>query len=173
MMKLKPLKIIVAIGENNEIGVDGDLLWRLPKDMQWFKEKTLGSDVIMGRKTFESFPQKFRPLPNRTNILITRNKDYKANGDVHVFTTIEDALDYALKCKETEKFIIGGAEIYKQLLPKTTELYLTRVHATFPNADTFFPEINFDEWEVIFEEHHTKDEKHNYDFTFYILKRKY
>lgn len=172
MMKLKPLKIIVAVGENNEIGVDGDLLWRLPKDMQWFKEKTLGSDVIMGRKTFESFPQKFRPLPNRTNILITRNKDYKANGDVHVFTTIEDALDYALKCKETEKFIIGGAEIYKQLLPKTTELYLTRVHATFPNADTFFPEINFDEWEVIFEEHHTKDEKHNYDFTFYILKRK-
>lgn len=172
MMKLKPLKIIVAVGENNEIGVDGDLLWRLPKDMQWFKEKTLGSDVIMGRKTFESFPQKFRPLPNRTNILITRNKDYKANGDVHVFTTIEDALDYALKCKETEKFIIGGAEIYKQLLPKTTELYLTRVHATFPNADTFFPEINFDEWEVIFEEHHTKDEKHNFDFTFYILKRK-
>lgn len=169
---MKPLKIIVAAGTNNEIGADGDLLWRLPKDMQWFKEKTLGSDVIMGRKTFESFPQKYRPLPNRTNILITRNKNYKANGDIHVFTTVDDALEYALKCKETEKFIIGGAEIYKQLLPKVTELYLTRVHATFANADTFFPEINFDNWDITFEEHHTKDEKHAFDFTFYILKRK-
>lgn len=169
---MKPLKIIVAAGTNNEIGADGDLLWRLPKDMLWFKEKTLGSDVIMGRKTFESFPQKYRPLPNRTNILITRNKNYKANGDIHVFTTVDDALEYALKCKETEKFIIGGAEIYKQLLPKVTELYLTRVHATFANADTFFPEINFDNWDITFEEHHTKDEKHAFDFTFYILKRK-
>ena len=171
-MKTQPLKIIVAVGENNEIGANGDLLWRLPKDMKWFKEKTLGSDVIMGRKTFESFPQKFRPLPNRTNILITRDKNYNAGNDVHVFHTIEDALDYALKCKDTQKFIIGGAEIYKQLLPQTAELYLTKVHATFANADTFFPEVNLEEWELVFEEKHSKDEKHQYDFTFYIYKRK-
>lgn len=168
---MKPLKIIVAAGANNEIGADGDLLWRLPKDMKWFKENTLGCDVIMGRKTFESFPQKFRPLPNRTNILITRNKEYKAEG-VEIFHTIDAALEYSLACKDTEKFVIGGSEIYKQLLPKVTEIYLTRVHTSFPKADSFFPVLNDDDWEITFEEFHPKDEKHAFDFTFYIMRRK-
>lgn len=168
---MKPLKIIVAVGENNEIGVNGDLLWRLPKDMKWFKENTIGCDVIMGRKTFESFPQKFRPLPKRTNILITRNKDFKPEG-VKVFNTIKDAIEYSLACTETEKFIIGGSEIYNQILDKVSEIYLTRVHAIFPKADSFFPKLNLEDWEIKFQEFHSKDKEHAFDFTFYILKRK-
>jgi dihydrofolate reductase len=165
-------KIIVATGQNNEIGAKGDLLWHLPADMQWFKKHTTGADVIMGRKTYDSFPPKFRPLPNRTNIVVTRNTNFEVPEGVYRVNSLEAAFKIAEGCNETEKYIIGGAEIYKQALPFADEIYLTKVHATFPEADTFFPPIEADEWECIFEENHAKDEKHAYDFTFMILKRK-
>jgi dihydrofolate reductase len=165
-------KIIVAAGENNEIGAKGDLLWHLPNDMQWFKKHTTGADVIMGRKTYESFPPKFRPLPNRTNIVISRNADFEVPEGVFLVNSLEAAFKVAESCTETEKFIIGGAEIYKQALPFAAELYLTRVHAVFSDADTFFPPINEEEWDLVFEEKHSKDERHHFDYTFLIFRRK-
>lgn len=165
-------KIIVATGLNNEIGAKGNLLWHLPKDMQWFKQNTTGADVIMGRKTYESFPEKYRPLPNRTNIVITRRQDYTLPKEVKVVNDVESAFTFADKCTNTEKYIIGGGKIYEATLPLCTEIVLTKVHATFPQADTFFPEINMDEWQEVWAEYHTKDEKHAYDFSFVRLVRK-
>ena len=166
-MQLKQnYKIIVAAGLNNEIGAHGDLLWHLPKDMKWFKEHTTGADVIMGRKTYESFPAKFRPLPNRTNIVITKNKDLQLEEGVKIFTSLEDAFAFSEECTTTEKFIIGGGKIYELALPFCSEIYLTRVHASFPQADTFFPELNPRIWRKIWEEYHLSDEKHAYDFSF-------
>lgn len=157
---------------NNEIGVQGNLLWHMPKDMRWFKENTLGADVLMGRKTYDSFPEKFKPLPNRTNIVITRNDALSFPEEVLVCNSLEKAFEVAEKCTQTEKYIIGGAEIYKQALPFCNELVLTKVHATFPQADTFFPEIDYNQWHTIWEEHHQKDEKHAYDFSFVRMARK-
>lgn len=172
-MKLKQsYKIIVATGLNNEIGAQGDLLWQLPKDMRWFKENTLGADVIMGRKTYESFPEKFRPLPNRTNIVITRNEDYSLPEGAHKVNSLDAAFALAENCEETEKYIIGGGEIYKAALPYCEEIVLTKVHASFPNADTFFPDIDYNQWTAIWTEHHQADDKHNYDFSFIRLVRK-
>ena len=165
-------KIIVATGLNNEIGAKGNLLWHLPKDMKWFKENTTGADVIMGRKTYESFPEKFRPLPNRTNIVITRQQNYIAPEKVKVVNSLESALAFADKCTDTEKYIIGGGTIYKEALPFCNEIVLTKVHTTFPEADTFFPQIDMDEWQEVWVEHHSRDEKHQYDFSFIRLARK-
>ena len=172
-MKLKQAyKIIVATGLNNEIGAQGDLLWHLPKDMRWFKENTTGADVIMGRKTYESFPKKFRPLPNRTNIVITRKEDYPLPEGAHKVNNLEAAFAFAENCDETEKYIIGGGEIYQAALTYCKEIVLTKVHASFPEADTFFPSINYDEWTEIWSEHHQSDEKHAYDYSFIRLVRK-
>ena len=165
-------KIIVATGLNNEIGANGDLLWHLPKDMKWFKQNTTGADVIMGRKTYESFPEKYRPLPNRTNIVITRNNDYKVPEEVLLANSLEKAFEVAENCTETQKYIIGGGNIYKQSLPFCTEIVLTKVHAKFENADTFFPTIDMNEWQEVWAEHHNKDEKHAFDFSFIRLVRK-
>ncbi len=119
----------------------------------------------MGRKTFESFP---RPLPNRTHVIITKQKDYNYNGCI-VVSSIKEALE---KVKHQEKaFVIGGGEIYKQFMPLVDKIELTRVHNTF-EADAYFPEIKSDEWELVFQEFHSKDEKHNYDFTFETYVRK-
>ena len=172
-MQLKQsYKIIVATGLNNEIGAKGDLLWHLPKDMKWFKENTSGADVIMGRKTYDSFPEKYRPLPNRTNIVITRNEKLELPEGAFPVNSLEAAFAFAEKCDTTEKYIIGGGNIYEQALPFCNEIVLTKVHANFENADTFFPEINPDEWQEIWSEHHTQDEKHAYDFSFIRLVRK-
>lgn len=172
-MQLKQTyKIIVATGLNNEIGAKGDLLWHLPKDMKWFKDNTSGADVLMGRKTYESFPSKYRPLPNRTNIVISRNEDLQLEEGVRIFSSLEAAFAFTEKCTTTEKFIIGGGAIYEQALPYCNEIVLTRIHATFDIADTFFPEINSDEWQEVWSEHHTKDEKHAFDFSFIRLVRK-
>lgn len=172
-MQLKQnYKIIVAAGLNDEIGAEGDLLWHLPKDMRWFKENTTGADVIMGRKTYESFPAKFRPLPNRTNIVVSRNEDLQLEEGVKIFNNLENAFLFAEKCDTTEKYIIGGGKIYEQALPYCNEVLLTRVHGTFPQADTFFPALDSKVWTKIWEEHHLRDEKHAYDFSFVRLVRK-
>ena len=172
-MKLKQeYKIIVATGLSNEIGANGDLLWHLPMDMKWFKQNTLGADVIMGRKTYESFPEKYRPLPNRTNIVITRNSDYKVPEEVLLANSLENAFEQAEKCTETQKYIIGGGNIYEQALPFCNEIVLTKVHAKFNHADTFFPKIDMNIWQEVWVEHHNKDERHAFDFSFIRLVRK-
>ncbi len=157
--------LIAAIGKNNELGKNNTLVWHLPKDFKRFKAITTGHYIIMGRKTFESFP---KPLPNRTHIIISRNKTYQPDGCI-VVSSIEEAL---LKVpKQEATFIIGGGEIYKLSMPLADKLEITRVYESF-DADTFFPEINLKNWRLILDEHHTKDETHNYDFSYQTYVRK-
>jgi dihydrofolate reductase len=159
------ITLIAAIGKNNELGKDNQLIWHLPNDFKRFKAITTGHYIVMGRKTFESFP---KPLPNRTHVIITRQKNYISENCI-VVNSIEDAI--ATCPKDETIFVIGGGEIYKQSIKIADKLEITRVHHTF-EADTFFPEINMEEWELIFEEYHPKDEKHNFDFTFLTYSRK-
>lgn len=158
--------IIVAAAENNSIGKDNNLLWHLPDDFKHFKSHTSGNYIIMGRKTFESFP---KPLPNRTHIILTRGK-YNVPEGCQIASSIEGAL--SIIPKTTEKvFIIGGGEIYKQAMPFATHIELTRVH-THIDGDTYFPEIDNEIWELISEIHHPKDQNHIYDFTFLSYQKK-
>lgn len=151
--------LIAAAAQNNALGKDNQLLWHLPDDFKRFKQVTSGHYIVMGRKTFESFP---KPLPNRTHVIVTRQKDYQPEGCL-VAGSLEKALD--LCPKDQEVFIIGGGEIYKQALPLTDKIDLTRVHATF-EADTFFPEIDPAQWRLVSSTFHPKDDKHAYDFSF-------
>lgn len=158
--------IIVAISDNNVIGKDNALLWRLSADMRFFKEKTTGHHIIMGRKTFESLGN--RLLPNRTSIVISRNTDYQLPEGGILATSIENAI--AKVKDETEAFFIGGEQIYKSALPFVDTLYITRVHHTF-DGDAFFPEIDKSQWKLVSSEHHKADEKNEYDYTFETYQR--
>lgn len=131
---MKKLSLIVAIGKNNELGYKNQLLWNLPNDLKYFKEKTQNKVIIMGRKTFEALPKR---LPNRKHIIITRNKNYKKDG-ILVFDNKEAVLNYLVKTNE-EAFIIGGGEIYKEFLPYCQTLYITELEQTFSKADCYFP----------------------------------
>lgn len=153
--------IIVAAGENNAIGKDNDLIWHLSNDLKRFKRLTNGHHIIMGRKTFESFP---KPLPNRTHIVITRQKNYKVPSGVIVTNSLEDAFKIAKN--DHQPFVIGGGEIYKQAMPYVDKLEITRVHASFDEADTFFPEIDKTKWKEVNRETHDADDKHDYAFSF-------
>lgn len=160
------ITMIAAAGEKNELGKDNGLLWHLPHDFKRFKSLTTGHYIIMGRKTFESFP---KPLPNRIHLVITRDKSYKKEGAV-VVHSLEEALQIA---KEDEQpFIIGGGEIYKLGLPIAEKIELTRVHGSFADADTFFPAFSKEEWELVSKEEHPEDEKHTYSFTYETWVRK-
>ena len=159
------LAIIVAASENNAIGKDNQLLWHLPDDLKHFKRTTRGHHVIAGRRTFES---QGKPLPERTNIIITRNSNYRAEG-CFVVNSLEKALDLAKD--DDEPFIIGGEQIYRMALPKVHRIYLTRVHAEF-EGDTFFPDLDWDEWKEVSRKYHEKDEKHAYPFSILVLERK-
>jgi dihydrofolate reductase len=159
------ITLIAAAAENNALGKDNQLVWHLPDDFKRFKQLTSGHYIIMGRKTFESFP---KPLPNRTHIIITRQKNYKVEGCL-IANSIENAM--AMAPKNEEVFIIGGAEIYKQSIDFADKIELTRVHSNF-EADAYFPEINLNHWTLSFEEQHHKDEKHNFDFTFLTYLKK-
>ena len=151
--------LIAATSENKALGKNNELVWHLPDDFKRFKELTSGHHIIMGRKTFESFP---KPLPNRTHVVITRQKNFNPEGCI-VVNSIEEAFGI---CPENEDvFLIGGAEIYKLGLPFTDKMELTFINETF-EADAFFPEIDFSEWKLTTEEFHPKDEKHGHDFSF-------
>ncbi|MCF6141707.1 dihydrofolate reductase [Flavobacterium sp. K77] len=156
--------MIAAVAENNALGKNNDLLWHLPHDFKRFKAITTGHHIIMGRKTFESFP---KPLPNRTHVIITRQKDYKAT-DCIVVSSLEEALSVCPTNKDV--FIIGGGEIYNLALPIADKLDLTKVHHTF-EADAYFPEIDPKQWKLKNSEHHSKDEKHQYDYSFESYER--
>lgn len=149
---------IVATGLKNEIGKDNQLLWHLPADLKFFKSTTMGCPIIMGRKTFESIG---RVLPGRKNIIISRNSDLKIEG-AEVYPSFEEMIK---NCDVEKAFIIGGAEIYKLSMPYVQEIYRTLVKSTF-EADSFFPEIKPNEFELVWEEAHQKDEKNNFDYTY-------
>jgi dihydrofolate reductase len=153
------ISIVVAIGKNNEIGKGNTLLCRLPADLKHFKEITSGHAVIMGRKTFESLPK--GPLPNRRNIVLSRNENLKIEG-AEIYSSLDAALIKLID--EKEVFIIGGAQIYAQALPLADKLYLTKIHAGFPEADAFFPAINWKDWKEINRELFPADEKNSYSF---------
>ncbi|PWA06545.1 dihydrofolate reductase [Flavobacterium psychrotolerans] len=157
--------LIAAAGKNNALGKNNELVWHLPDDFKRFKALTSGHHIVMGRKTFESFP---RPLPNRTHIIITRQKDYNPEGCI-----IVDSMEKALEISPINEdvYIIGGGEIYQLGLPFSDKIELTRVFETF-DADVFFPEINLDDWDLQQEEFHSKDEKHNYNFSYQTYIRK-
>lgn len=157
--------LIAAVAENNALGKNNDLLWHLPKDFKRFKEITSGHTIIMGRKTFESFP---KLLPNRTHIIITRQKDYKREGCI-VVQDLESAL--AICPKNDDVFVIGGGEIYAQSIHLADQLDITKVHYSF-DADVYFPEIDLGIWELISDVFNAKDEKHLYDFSFQTFSRK-
>ena len=162
----KNISIIVAIAENRAIGNNNELLWRLSEDLKRFKKITSGHTVIMGRNTFLSLPK--GALPNRKNIVISDVKDEQFEGCLMASSVPEAMAEIGEK---EEAFIIGGGMVYKQFLPHATRLYLTMVHHSF-DADTFFPEINYDEWEEKERSFHPADEKNEYDHTFILYKRK-
>lgn len=165
------LSIIVAVAENGVIGKDNKLIWSLPADMKFFKEKTSGHIIITGRKNYESIPEKFRPLPNRTNLVITRQKNYHSPGAI-IVPSIESALEYANKHGDKEEvFVIGGADIFRQIMPLVGRVYLTWVHERFEGDVTFDP-LPESQWKLVQSETHPADEKHKYPFTFETWERK-
>lgn len=160
------ISLIAAIGRNNELGKGNTLLWKLPADIQFFIKTTTGHPVVMGRKTFESIG---RPLPKRRNIVITRDLNYKKDG-VEVVHSLEEALELFPGEKE-EIFIIGGAQIYKEVMPFADRLYITHIGAEDKGADAFFPEIIPVVWNEISHEEHQADEKNPLPYTFSIYEK--
>ena len=159
------ITIIAAAGSDNELGKDNDLVWHLPDDFKRFKELTTGHHIIMGRKTFESFP---KPLPNRTHLVITRNQNYKKEGAI-VVHSMQEAIEIVKE--DPQPFIIGGGEIYKIGLEYAAKIELTRVVGNF-DADTYFPEIPKSEWLLKEEVFHEKDERHKFAFSYQTFVRK-
>lgn len=163
------ISIIVAVANNNVIGKDNTLIWHLPADMKFFKEKTTGHCIITGRKNYESIPEKFRPLPNRTNIVITRQKEYSAIGAI-VVDSIEKAIAKAKETGDREIFIIGGAEIYKQSINICDKIYLTQIHHSF-DGDAFFPELDMHKWKETQRIKGVVDDKNKYEHEFITFEK--
>lgn len=164
MPKERTLTMIAAAAENNALGKDNDLIWHISEDLKRFKRLTTGHAIIMGRKTFESMP---KALPNRTNIVLTKRKDYQAKG-AEVVHTVEDALE--LVKKDVQPFIIGGGQIYSLFMPLCDRIELTRVHHEF-EADVYFPDIDLNEFEVIAEEYVSKTEEQPYNYTYLTYQK--
>lgn len=156
------LSLIAAVGRNGVIGKDNQLLWYLPADLQHFKRLTTGHAIVMGRKTYESIG---RPLPNRTNIVVTRQPDFRVSGCVVV-----PSLEEAMGGLTNDAFVIGGGELYALALPLVDKIYLTEVSAS-PEGDTFFPTLNLIDWQEISRTHHPADDRHAYAFDFVELER--
>lgn len=163
------ISLIAALSKNRVIGKNNDLPWHLPDDMKYFMQTTKGHHVIMGRKNYESLPEKFRPLPNRVNIVVTHQRNFQA-PQCQVVHSLEDALNHARKNGEQEVFIIGGAAIYQAAMPETQRMYLTEIEATL-EGDTYFPEIRKSEWKEISRQHHAADERHAYAFDIVVYER--
>lgn len=159
------ITLIVAASENNAIGIDNQMPWHLPNDFKYFKRNTVEHSVLMGRKTFEAIG---KALPDRRNIVITRNANFQGE-DIDVANSIQEALLY---CRdEREVFIIGGANIYQQALPLANKVLLARVHTTI-KGDAFFPELPSEEWELVASDSHQADDKHAFAYTFEVYTRK-
>ena len=152
------------MGKNRTIGKNNSLPWNLPADMQYFRDKTRGKPVIKGRKTYESIG---KPLPNRTNIIITHDNEYKAEGCIVVHSA-DEALKAAGNVEEI--MVIGGSQIYKEFLPRANRMYLTKIDAEF-EGDTYFPEYKIEEWKETSYEEHERDAENQYDYRFVVLER--
>lgn len=162
------ISLVVAASENNVIGRNNQLLWKLPNDMKFFKNTTWAMTVIMGRKTFESMGSK--PLKGRRNIVITRQPGWKAEGIIAA-KDLHNALDLAAKDDVNEVFIIGGGEIYRESIEMANRIYMTRVH-TILDGDTFFPSLDNTSWVLKSFSDHPSDEKHRYAYSFQVWERK-
>lgn len=163
------ISLVAAVAENGVIGKNNDLPWHLPDDMKFFMTKTIGHHVIMGRKNYESLPEKYKPLANRTNIVITRSQDYAAPG-CSVVHSMDDALSIAQASGEEEAMVIGGAEIYKLALPRAHRLYITEIKASVA-GDVYFPKFDKNQWQEVSRIAHAKDDRHAYAFDFVVYER--
>jgi len=164
------ISFIAALSKNRVIGKNNDLPWHLPDDMKYFMQTTKGHYSIMGRKNYDSIPEKFRPLPNRTNVVVTRQKDFIAPGCM-VVHSVEEGIETARKANEQEAFITGGAEIFKVGFPFSQRLYLTEIDAEI-EGDTYFPEWNAAQWSEMSRRHHPVDDRHVFAFDFVVYERK-
>ena len=164
------VSMIAAVSENNVIGRHNTLPWHLPDDMKYFMQTTKGHYVIMGRKNYQSLPEKFRPLPNRTNIVVTSQENFVAPGCV-VVNSLSKAIEHAETHKQEEIFLIGGARIYDDGLKIADRLYLTHIHVSM-EGDVYFPRVYWPEWQEVSKSHHSIDERHKYSFDFVLYKRK-
>ena len=160
------ISIIVAIAENYAIGKKGDLLCHLPADLKHFKEITSGKTVMMGERTFYSLPK--HPLPNRRNIVLTdvHGKTFEGAEAVYSIEELVKSIKPKANSQEEEAFVIGGGMVYRQMMPLADKLYITHIHHSWEDADTFFPEIKESEWKLLNAQKHYADEKNPYDFTF-------
>jgi dihydrofolate reductase len=161
------LSILVALSENGVIGRKGQLPWRLPDELQFVKRTTMGHTVLMGRKTYESIG---RPLPGRTSIVLSRDASYAPNPEVIVAASLDEGLDVAKQSGESETFVFGGESVYAAALSIADRLYLTRVHCDL-EGDARFPAFEPEEWKLVSEELHERDERHPYSFTYQTLDR--
>jgi len=159
------LSLIWAMADNRVIGIENRLPWKLPADMKWFRQNTMGKPIIMGRLTFESFGAK--PLPGRRNIIVSRNPDYSAKG-IECFTSLEDALTATADADEV--MLIGGMSLYTQALPLADRLYMTLVHANV-EGDAWFPEFDLQQWQEIQRDDFSADEKNPYPYSFITLNK--
>jgi dihydrofolate reductase len=165
------VSLIAAVAKNRVIGRNNDLPWKLPDDMKYFMQTTSGHTVIMGRKNFDSLPEKFKPLKDRRNIVITRNPKLVENYNVDKVASMENALQLAAEEDgEKEVFVIGGAQIYSLALPVADRLYITEIDAII-EGDTYFPEFDRSIWKETLRRHHASDEKHQYSFDFVVYER--
>lgn len=161
--------MIAAVASNGVIGRNNNLPWNLPDDMKYFMQTTKTHHVIMGRKNYESIPEKFRPLPNRVNIVVSRQREFKAPNCI-LLHSMEEALRFAESHGEPEVFIIGGAEIYLAGLPYANRLYLTEIDAVV-EGDTHFPPFNRQQWREQSRVHHATDDRHRYSFDFVVYEK--
>ena len=166
------VSLIAAVADNGVTGKDNDLVWSLPDDMSFFKASTQGRHVIMGRRNYESIPHKFKPLPGRPNVVMSRNADYDARGAALV-GSLTEALDLAREAGETEAFIIGGGQIYTMALDANVidTMYITHVHGE-PDGDAFFPEFDREDWDLTVIDDHPSDDRHEFHFTICKYDRK-
>jgi len=167
---MKNISIIVAVSSNQVIGKDNKLAWNLPYDMKYFSNITRNHTVIMGRKNWESIPEKFRPLPNRKNIIVSRNKKYKIKSSI-VVNSVEKAIEVAKNDNDNEIFIIGGGEIYKASFKYINKLYITEIKSII-EGNTFFPKWNKKKWKEVSRVSNKKDKVHKYDFDFVVYIKK-
>jgi dihydrofolate reductase len=161
------LSIFVAVSENGVIGRGGELPWRLPDELRYLKQTTMGHTLLMGRKTYQSIG---KPLPGRTSIVVSRNPDYNPHPEVIVAPSLERGIAEAAERQESELFVFGGESIYAEALPVVDRLYITRVHVEL-EGDAFFPAFDPDAWKQVGDEHHAKDERHAHAFTYQVFDR--
>lgn len=158
------IALIAAMSKNRVIGINNDLPWHLPDDMKYFMETTQGHVVVMGRKNYDSLPKKFKPLPNRTNLILTRQQGYDVEGCT-VFHDINEAYNFAELQGEDELFVIGGGQIYQMAIDQADVVYLTEINAEIEDGEVFFPEMGMN-WQEVSRIHHPADDRHKYSFDF-------